>query len=119
MWRCDYSHRQRWASCRIVAVSMSTSPATRLSGEKPGAPAAPRLVRSTRDVRPPLAAQRGPITFILSTLALINVLGLPYYRLSQGERVRSPLHAILRPSGAIGQSAGILALLIFFFLWRS
>lgn len=96
---------------------MSTSPATRLSEEKPAAPAAPRLVRSTRDVRPPLAAQRGPITFILATLALINGLGLPYYRLSQGERVRSPLHAILRPSGAVGQSAGILALLIFFFLW--
>lgn len=54
---------------------------------------------------------------ILTTLALVNVAGFPYYRLPLGERVRSPLHVWLRPSGVVGQSAGILALLIFFFLW--
>ena len=54
---------------------------------------------------------------ILTTLALVNVAGFPYYRLSLAERVRSPLHVWLRPSGAVGQSAGILALLIFCFLW--
>ena len=70
-----------------------------------------------RDVRPPLAAQRWPITIILGTLLLLNLVGSPYYRLAQAERVRSPLHAFLRPSGAIGQSAGILALAIFLFLW--
>ena len=76
-----------------------------------------KLVRTPRDVRPPLATQRGPITIILGTLVLLNIVGSPYYRLSQAERVRSPLHAFLRPSGAIGQSAGILALAIFLFLW--
>lgn len=50
-------------------------------------------------------------------LVLINVLGLPYYRLPLAERVRSPVHALLRPSGLVGQSAGILAIAIFFFLW--
>ena len=74
-------------------------------------------MRTPRDVRPPLAAQRWPITIILGTLLLLNIVGSPYYRLSQAERVRSPLHAFLRPSGAIGQSAGILALAIFLFLW--
>ena len=54
---------------------------------------------------------------ILSTLAAINIAGVPYYRLSLGERARSPLHPWLRPSGVIGQSAGLLALLIFVFLW--
>lgn len=54
---------------------------------------------------------------ILSTLAFVNAAGFPYYRLSLAERVRSPLHLWLRPSGAIGQSAGIFALVIFFFLW--
>ena len=54
---------------------------------------------------------------ILTTLALVTVAGFPYYRLPLGERVRSPLHVWLRPSGVVGQSAGILALLIFFFLW--
>lgn len=77
----------------------------------------PRARRVAGDARPPLAAQRWPIVIILGTLALVNIAGLPYYRLSLAERVRSPLHAWLRPSGMIGQSAGILALLIFAFLW--
>lgn len=72
---------------------------------------------AVRKVRPPLANQRAPITIILGTLTLINIVGAPYYRLSQAERVRSPLHEYLRPSGLIGQSAGILALAIFLFLW--
>ena len=54
---------------------------------------------------------------IISVLALANLAGFPYYRLSLADRVRSPLHSLLRPSGVIGQSAGILALLIFCFLW--
>ena len=57
------------------------------------------------------------MAIILSTLAAINIAGAPYYRLSLGERARSPLHHWLRPSGVIGQSAGLLALLIFVFLW--
>lgn len=67
--------------------------------------------------RRPLAAQRWPITVILATLLAINAAGAPYYRLSAGERVRSPLHPMLRPSGVVGQSAGLLALAIFAFLW--
>jgi hypothetical protein len=54
---------------------------------------------------------------ILATLAAINIAGAPYYRLSPGERARSPLHQLLRPSGVIGQSAGLVALAIFVFLW--
>lgn len=37
--------------------------------------------------------------------------------LPMAERVRSPLHEWLRPSGYIGQSAGVAALAIFVFLW--
>ncbi len=70
-----------------------------------------------RVARPPLAAQRWPIAVILTALILLNAAGAPYYRLAAAERVRSPLHAWLRPSGMVGQSAGILALLIFVFLW--
>lgn len=94
-----------------------TSPASRLPLEQQSQVPRNRPTRSARDVRPPLAAQRWPITIILGTLALINIAGWPYYRLSLAERVRSPLHPLLRPSGLVGQSAGILALLIFFFLW--
>lgn len=73
--------------------------------------------RVPRESRAPLAAQRWPIVVILGTLALVNLAGVPYYRLSLAERARSPWHTWLRPSGVIGQSAGILALVIFVFLW--
>jgi len=43
--------------------------------------------------------------------------GAGYYFAPMAERVRSPLHAWLRPSGYVGQSAGIVAVLIFLFLW--
>lgn len=75
--------------------------------------------------RPKSAASRsavrvggGPaLAVIITVLAAVNVGGYPYYSLSVAERVRSPLHPWLRPSGYIGQSAGILALAIFLFLW--
>jgi hypothetical protein len=54
---------------------------------------------------------------IVVLLVTVTVLGLPYYAASLGVRARSPLHAWLRPSGYIGQTAGIIAALIFFFLW--
>jgi hypothetical protein len=50
-------------------------------------------------------------------LLAINAVAVPYYAMSPAERVRHPWHHLLRPSGAIGQSAGIAAFLIFVFLW--
>ena len=47
----------------------------------------------------------------------INAIGARYYLAPTAVRVRDPLHPWLRPSGIIGQSAGILALVIFLFLW--
>lgn len=56
----------------------------------------------------------GVFAFIL---VAITMRGLPYYVASPALRVRSPLHPWLRPSGYIGQTAGILAVVIFVFLW--
>jgi hypothetical protein len=47
----------------------------------------------------------------------IGLVGLPYYVAPLSERVRHPLHAWLKPSGTVGQSAGILALSMFLFMW--
>ncbi|MGE0353611.1 MAG: hypothetical protein AB7Q69_10255 [Gemmatimonadales bacterium] len=58
-----------------------------------------------------------PLLVIITSLVVVNLLGAPYYLLSQGDRVRSPLHPWFRPSGYVGQSAGLLAAAIFFFLW--
>jgi hypothetical protein len=57
------------------------------------------------------------VWIIAGALTLMNLVGAPYYLLSRGERVRSPLHPWLKPSGYIGQSAGLLAVAVFLFLW--
>jgi hypothetical protein len=54
---------------------------------------------------------------LCSPLVAINVMGARYYLAPQASRVRDELHPWLRPSGYIGQSAGIVSLLIFVFLW--
>jgi hypothetical protein len=43
--------------------------------------------------------------------------GIAYYLAPVSQRVRAPLHALLRPSGAVGQSFGVLGLLLFLFMW--
>jgi hypothetical protein len=62
-------------------------------------------------------ASRRFVVVVAVLLAAICVLGLPYYALPFAERVRSPLHPWLRPSGYVGQSAGLIAVSIFLFLW--
>ena len=54
--------------------------------------------------------------FVLA-LGAVCIVGWPYYSLPMRARVRSPLHPWLKSSGYIGQSAGLLALAIFLFLW--
>jgi hypothetical protein len=59
------------------------------------------------------------IILAVATVVLVaaNVAGANYYRLAMAERVRSPMHVYLRPAGYVGQTAGILAVAIFIFLW--
>jgi hypothetical protein len=54
---------------------------------------------------------------LVAGLALLLVAGLPYYVAPIARRVRHPWHPWLRPSGALGQSLGLLALAMFLFLW--
>jgi len=54
---------------------------------------------------------------LLGGLAAITAFGLRYYTLPIAGRLRSPLHDWLKPSGYVGQSAGILAFALFVFLW--
>jgi hypothetical protein len=58
-----------------------------------------------------------PLTLLLSALVAINLLGAPYYLAAPSSRPRHAWHQLLKPSGDIGQTAGILAFLIFVFLW--
>jgi hypothetical protein len=55
---------------------------------------------------------------ILLILPLAVSLGwLPYYLAPVAERVRNPLHELLRPSGIVGQSFGVAALALLLLLW--
>jgi hypothetical protein len=69
---------------------------------------------------PPARTPRGGrvvLFLLLVILGAIALLGAPYYALPMAARVRDPLHVWLKPSGYIGQSAGLLALTLFLFLW--
>ena len=78
----------------------------------------PGVARVSLETR---ARRRGPgrvvLTLLLIALAVICVVGAPYYLGPMAARVRNPLHPWLKPSGYIGQSAGLLALALFLFLW--
>jgi hypothetical protein len=62
-------------------------------------------------------ASRPLLLLVVLVLGAITVIGAPYYFAPAAERVRSTLHPWLKPSGYIGQSAGILSLAIFVALW--
>ena len=79
----------------------------RLSGE----------VRVSGPAERPLVPRRRWVPLAFLVLAGLTVVGAPYYFAPLAERVRSPWHAWLRPSGYVGQAAGILSLLIFLSLW--
>jgi len=59
------------------------------------------------------------LALLISGFALlaINLIGLTYYVLQMGERVRHPLHPWLKSSGYVGQTAGILAFAMFLTLY--
>lgn len=57
------------------------------------------------------------LALFVAVLVAVCIVGMPYYTLSVALRMRSPLHPWLKPSGYVGQSAGLLALAIFIFLW--
>jgi hypothetical protein len=61
--------------------------------------------------------QRVWLTVALAIPAVATLWGLPYYAAGIAERVRSPLHALLKPSGTVGQAFGVAGLLLFLFLW--
>ncbi len=90
-------------------MTASTQP---LAGVSPRAP--------VRDRRAQARGSRWaslPVTLLLSALTMINLAGASYYLAPSELRPRHAWHPFLKPSGTVGQTAGILAFLIFAFLW--
>lgn len=101
-------------------VSRLTPAREALAGRRGPVRAAPlKIVRShaPEDTRRRVDARRVVLASATVALVAMNVAGARYYLADQAHRVRDPLHAWLRPSGYVGQSAGILAALIFGLLW--
>lgn len=67
--------------------------------------------------RKPMAFIPRAVLAVLAPVLAVNLAGLPYYLLPQAERIWHPLHPWFRPAGYVGQSAGLLALGMFLFLW--
>ena len=72
-----------------------------------------RPSRSRTSAFVPLRAVLIALVPIVATV----LLGLPYYASALSERLRSPYHDMLKPSGVIGLAAGFLAFALFLFLW--
>lgn len=78
----------------------------------------PRIVNQRTGKKPANTSRSGlPATLWVAALVLVNIVGASYYAAPVAVRVRHALHPTLKPSGTVGQSAGILAFLIFVFLW--
>jgi hypothetical protein len=90
-------------------TSMDTAVAPE-AGEVTSSPAPARPGRAPGSVHPMLVV---PVVILIG----ISLWGLPYYTAPLAERLRHPLHAWLRPSGLVGQLAGILTFAGFFFMW--
>jgi hypothetical protein len=90
-------------------------PATPVAAES--APETPRQTTAPAPSNPGRWKVWGWLIGIGLPLTAINLFGIPYYTASAAVRVRHPWHAILRPSGSVGLTAGIIAVLIFVFLW--
>ncbi len=58
-----------------------------------------------------------PLLVALALPTLVTAWGLPYYVLPLAQRLRHPLHGLLKPSGALGLAFGVLAISLFLFMW--
>lgn len=92
---------------------------TRVLCKGPTPPDSKSSMTTSRPAAPRAVSRANHIILAAATVVLVaaNVAGANYYRLPMAERVRSPMHVYLRPAGSVGQTAGILAVAIFIFLW--
>lgn len=91
----------------------------------PGGPSSKNLTSASA----PAAAGRGarprggsgvgdlPLLVTFGIPVLVTAWGLPYYVAPIAQRLRHPLHALLKSSGPVGLAFGTLALLMFVFMW--
>lgn len=109
------------------ALNLPDSPLISHASTAPGAASLGARGRSSAQAtRPPVpvsnTTRRGPATglplFVLVAFpVLVTAWGIPYYAATTAIRMRHPLHALLKSSGPVGLAFGVLALLLFLFMW--
>ncbi len=70
-----------------------------------------------RSLAPSEVVRRALFAAVATVVIVVNAIGVPYFVSSSAVRLRHPLHPWFKPSGSVGQSLGILALLLFLFVW--
>jgi hypothetical protein len=101
-----------------LAPSVRTPGVARREDDAPNLPAAVRIRLARRPSPKPKRALGTTAALVFGVVLVgLNLFGMRYYLLPKAEQVRDPMHAWLRPSGYLGQGAGVVALLIFLFLW--
>lgn len=97
------------------------APALKIVPRPPATPAGPAAASVRPATRP--APRRGAAPDAVATVAIVSgalavtAWGWSYYAAPLGARLRHPLHALLKPSGAVGLALGIAAFAFFLFLW--
>lgn len=71
----------------------------------------------SRPARRAVPADRVVLAVSLAIPLAVTAWGIGYYAAPAAERVRAPLHALLKPSGPLGESFGVLGLALFLFMW--
>jgi hypothetical protein len=104
---------RRTSLARSIAVQSPAAEPRRVRGTV----SPPARVGAAPRLDSPASARRPLLAVFLAILLAINTLGASYYSAPVEIRVRHAWHSWLRPSGYIGQAAGILAFAIFVFLW--
>jgi len=100
-----------------VPAPTDTAP-TRRPGDRQAARSPVRLTTPVRRIpKQKLSGGKVALALFVGILSALNLIGAHYYLAPKSEQVRDPFHPWLKPSGYLGQSAGILALAIFLFLW--
>ena len=101
-----------------LAPSVRTSTVARRRDDAPIAPAPVRIHVPRRPSPKPKRSLATTAAVVFGVVLVgLNLFGMRYYLLPRAEQVRDPMHVWLRPSGYLGQGAGVVALLIFLFLW--
>ena len=103
----------------LSASQHAPSPVPPTAAGAPTSPATPPHTAPAKTTAKPARKGLALAWVYLAITALLagSIAGSSYYLAPLSDRVRSPLHPWLRPSGYIGQSAGVLAFVILIFLW--